>query len=89
VGDSGGGNLAAAAAAAPLQLSSLPRRRLSEWPAKPVACEDGGDHHRSGAGESMVEVGRKDVGIEAGCRRADDGDKRRWRQGREKIGGGV
>ena len=36
MGDSGGGNLAAAAAAAPLQLSSLPRRRLSEWPAKPA-----------------------------------------------------
>lgn len=63
---------------------------MSEWPAKPVACEDGGDHHSSGAGESMVEVGRKDDSVEAGCRRADDdGGSRRWRWGREKIGGGV
>jgi hypothetical protein len=38
----------------------------------------------------MVEAGRKDDSVEARCRRADDdGGSRRWRWGREKIGGGV
>lgn len=43
MGDSGGGNLATAAT--PLHLSSLPRHRLSEWPAKLAAREDGGGGH--------------------------------------------
>lgn len=54
-----------------LQLSPLPRRRLSEWPTKPTDREDGhgsahgGDLHRSGVEVSKMEDGQSDAGVEA------------------------
>uniref|UniRef100_A0A0E0FP83 Uncharacterized protein n=1 Tax=Oryza nivara TaxID=4536 RepID=A0A0E0FP83_ORYNI len=88
VGDTGGGTLAAAAALP--HLSPPPRRRLSEWPAKPEAREDSGggargdDHHQSRRRHPRWRPAGATPTSKPALRR-------RWRQGRRRpasSGGG-